>query len=350
MNQNFKTLLTKFEVDQLKFILRSFGLKTTGTKDDLIKKNLEGQFPGIEHLLFHRWDKYQLQTIATKLGLQNFGTKDEIENRILNYISLGDQYLSDYDLWHFDSQGIIQLIQIDLKYILDKFLNLEDLKELCHDLSLSVSGSKFVLINRINESNKIKVKDILENLDEEDIEELADELDIDDSIQYTPDLIQEIDKKINLRISPLHSNKKETNSGSSYKYDIAISYAGEQKIIAEKIATVLKKDNINVFYDKHEKANLWGLDLATHLQKVYSKEAKFCIMLISNDYKEKAWPNHEKAAAIERYITEKRHYILPILIDDDAWVEGLPKTISYFKWNETSLQEISDSIKLKLKQ
>lgn len=89
--------------------------------------------------------------------------------------------------------------------------------------------------------------------------------------------------------------------------------------------------------------------MATHLQKVYSEQAKFCIMLISNDYRKKAWPNHERAAAIERYINNKSDYILPILIDDDAWVDGIPKTISYFKWNETSPKEILDAVRLKLK-
>ncbi|WP_061249236.1 TIR domain-containing protein [Leptospira alstonii] len=349
MNQNFKSLLTKFDVDHLKFILQCFGQKTSGNKEELIKKILEGNFFGIEHLLFYKWDKYQLQTIATKLGLDYYGTKYEIEEQILNYLSLGDQYLTDHDMWHFNSEGLIQLIRIDLKYILDKFLNLGDLKELCDDLGLSISGSKMVLINRLNDSKKIKVKDILEDLDEEDIEKLAEELDIDDSIENTSELIHEITKKINSRSSPSSLNKKEMNTISNYKFDIAISYAGEQRVIAEKIAAALKKGNIKVFFDKYEKANLWGLDLATHLQKIYSEQAKFCIMLISNDYKEKAWTNHERAAAIERYINDKGDYILPILIDNDAWVDGISKTISYFKWDEISPEEILDAVRSKLK-
>ncbi|WP_061206621.1 TIR domain-containing protein [Leptospira santarosai] len=349
MNQNLKNLLTKFEIDHLKFILRSFGQKTSGNKEELIRKISEGRLLGIKYLLFYKWDKYQLQTIAKKLGLKYFGTKDEIEEQILNYLSLDDQYSTDHDMWRFNSEGIIQLICIDLKYVLDKFLNLGNLKELCSDLGLPISGSKIVLINRLNDSKKININDVLENLQDEDIEKLSEELKIDDSIDDTSELIQEITKKINSRILPLALNKKEANTTYGYKFDIAISYAGEQGVIAEEIATVLNKSNIKVFFDKYEKASLWGLDLATHLQKVYSEQAKFCIMLISNEYRKKAWPNHERAAAIERYINDKGDYILPILIDDDAWVDGIPKTMSYFKWNETSPKEILDAVRLKLK-
>ena len=52
-----------------------------------------------------------------------------------------------------------------------------------------------------------------------------------------------------------------------FDYDVAISFAGEQREEAEAIADCLKKNEVNVFYDGYEKAHLWGKDLYEHLSR-----------------------------------------------------------------------------------
>ena len=52
-----------------------------------------------------------------------------------------------------------------------------------------------------------------------------------------------------------------------FDYDVAISFAGEQRKEAEAIADCLKKNEVNVFYDGYEKAHLWGKDLYEHLSR-----------------------------------------------------------------------------------
>lgn len=47
-----------------------------------------------------------------------------------------------------------------------------------------------------------------------------------------------------------------------YKYDIALSFAGEDREYVEKVATLLKENGIKVFYDKFEQVDLWGKDTA----------------------------------------------------------------------------------------
>jgi hypothetical protein len=49
------------------------------------------------------------------------------------------------------------------------------------------------------------------------------------------------------------------------EYDIVISFAGEDRQVAEEIAVELKNNGIRVFYDNFEKADLWGKDLYEHL-------------------------------------------------------------------------------------
>lgn len=42
-----------------------------------------------------------------------------------------------------------------------------------------------------------------------------------------------------------------------YYYDVALSFAGEDRDYVEKIATILKSLKINVFYDNFEQEVLW---------------------------------------------------------------------------------------------
>src|SRR3954454_1990381 len=45
------------------------------------------------------------------------------------------------------------------------------------------------------------------------------------------------------------------------EYDVALSFAGEDRPLAGKLAGLLHARHIRVFYDEYEKASLWGKDL-----------------------------------------------------------------------------------------
>src|SRR3972149_4107897 len=101
-------------------------------------------------------------------------------------------------------------------------------------------------------------------------------------------------------------------------YDVAVSFAGEDRPYVETVASTLKELDVKVFYDDYEKVTLWGKDLYTHLQDVYLKRAKFTVMFISKYYAQKLWTSHERASAQSRAYTENREYILPARFDDTA--------------------------------
>jgi hypothetical protein len=46
-----------------------------------------------------------------------------------------------------------------------------------------------------------------------------------------------------------------------FDYDLALSFAGEDRPVAESLAGLLRDDGVRVFYDAYEKAALWGKDL-----------------------------------------------------------------------------------------
>jgi hypothetical protein len=126
-------------------------------------------------------------------------------------------------------------------------------------------------------------------------------------------------------------------------YDIAISFAGEDRPVAEKLASSLVTKGLNVFYDEYEQANLWAKDLYVHLSKIYKDEAKYCLMLVSEHYAKKQWTNHERRAAQARAFSESREYILPLRLDDAA-VDGVLDTVGYLDYRKTTVEKIVETV------
>ena len=121
----------------------------------------------------------------------------------------------------------------------------------------------------------------------------------------------------------------------SYKYEVAISFAGEDRAFAEAVAKGLRDAGVEVFYDNFYAADLWGEDLSAKLREVYHDSSEFCIMILSQHYVEKMWTSFERQQAIERLIKEKgKAYVLPVRLDGFAGeVPGLSGTISYLSVN-----------------
>jgi hypothetical protein len=132
-----------------------------------------------------------------------------------------------------------------------------------------------------------------------------------------------------------------------HEYDIALSFAGEDRNIASEIAQKLQSKEIKVFYDNFEQANLWGKDLYEYLTDVYSKHARYCVMILSASYERKLWTNHERQSAQERAFSERREYILPVRLDGTR-IPGIRDTVGYIDLRNTSLDELLDMIIVKL--
>lgn len=130
-------------------------------------------------------------------------------------------------------------------------------------------------------------------------------------------------------------------------YNIALSFAGEDREYVEKIAYGLKECGVNVFYDKFKTVELWGKDLYQYLNNIYKNEADYCIIFISESYKKKAWTQHELASAQSRAFLDDKEYILPIYIDMVA-IPGINETTGHIKKDEHTIPQIIDLILEKL--
>jgi DNA-binding response OmpR family regulator len=145
------------------------------------------------------------------------------------------------------------------------------------------------------------------------------------------------------------SRQKRPSSVSLKNYDIALSFAGEDRDYVERVATLLREVSINVFYDKFETANLWGRNLADHLGEIYGKRSRFVVMFISKYCPTKSWPTHERQNAQARAIQENKVVLLPVRFDDTE-IPGLPSTTGYIDLRQTTPKELVKLIQEKLKE
>lgn len=114
----------------------------------------------------------------------------------------------------------------------------------------------------------------------------------------------------------------------NYEYDVALSFAGEDREFVENCAEILRSLNINVFYDNYEKEVLLGKNLYSYLADVYKNRARFAVVFVSESYKKKRWTNHELEYITARKFTQDEEYLLPVKLDETE-LDEIPLTTGY---------------------
>jgi len=130
-----------------------------------------------------------------------------------------------------------------------------------------------------------------------------------------------------------------------FEFDVALSFAGEQRKYVDEVVTCLQSKGVKVFYDKNE--DLWGKDLYQHLDDVFQNKARFAVVFVSREYAEKLWPNHELKSIQARAFKQKEDYLLPVRFDDTD-IPGIRPTIMYEDARLFSPQELCQKILKKL--
>lgn len=149
--------------------------------------------------------------------------------------------------------------------------------------------------------------------------------------------------------SEFHFNFQERMASLSikYDYDVAFSFAGEDREYVKAVASYLQDRNVRVFYDEFETVENWGKDLYTHFENIYRKKARYCVMFLSEHYAEKLWTKHELQMAQARAFEENEEYILPVRFDDTE-IPGIVSTISYIDANDHKPEELAEIIVAKI--
>lgn len=134
---------------------------------------------------------------------------------------------------------------------------------------------------------------------------------------------------------------------SGEHYDLAISFAGEERELAREIAQRLQAIGFSIFFDEYEKAQLWGADLTEELGRIYGEAARYCLLVISSSYVAKPWTNHERQFALAKALQNRQAYVLPLRTDDSV-IPGLPPTVGYIDLRNTSVAEVVSLLVAKL--
>ncbi len=132
-----------------------------------------------------------------------------------------------------------------------------------------------------------------------------------------------------------------------FQFDVALSFAGEDRAYVHEVAALLRQAGIHVFYDEFLAADLWGSDLYTLLDDVYRKKARFVVAFVSKYYVNKPWTRHERQSAQARALLAPAPYFLPVRLDDSE-LPGLRPTIAYVDARRTSATQLVALIQQKL--
>jgi len=135
--------------------------------------------------------------------------------------------------------------------------------------------------------------------------------------------------------------------GELRDFDVALSFAGEDRAYVDAVAHALRNRGVKVFYDLFEEVDLWGKDLYTHLSEIYQKRARFTVMFISEAYGRKLWTNHERQAAQARAFQEAEEYILPVRFDETE-IPGVLPTVGYISLRNCGADKLASLIEKKL--
>ena len=131
-------------------------------------------------------------------------------------------------------------------------------------------------------------------------------------------------------------------------FDVAISFAGTERGEAEKLAGIVREAGYDVIYDNFYAEQLWGKNLTVFFDEIFRKRARFCVIFVSKEYRDRKWTIHEARSAQARALEERgNEYILPIRVHEIE-LEGLLPTIGYVSLN-VGIDRIGEMLVKKLR-
>ncbi|ONI72620.1 hypothetical protein ALI144C_42100 [Actinosynnema sp. ALI-1.44] len=133
----------------------------------------------------------------------------------------------------------------------------------------------------------------------------------------------------------------------SSRYDVCLSFAGEQRQYVEEVAELLKVNAVKVFYDSDETGTMWGTDLYEFFDDIYYRRSKLCVLFVSADYARKTWTRLEWRSVQDRVMKDRRLYLLPVRFDDTR-IPGIGDSIGYIDARVTTPRELVDILVGKL--
>lgn len=136
-----------------------------------------------------------------------------------------------------------------------------------------------------------------------------------------------------------------------YDYDVAVSFAGEDRSTVLELVRFLEDRGLLVFYDFDQQAQLWGKDLRKVLADVYANRAKYMLVCLSEHYPEKDWPTFEFEVGKEAADKRTEEYLLPLVFSEEVpKMVGLPSTVAHLSLKTMTAEQVADALADKVAQ
>lgn len=83
------------------------------------------------------------------------------------------------------------------------------------------------------------------------------------------------------------------NVGHDREYDVALTFAGEDRTYVEKLKECLERLDYSVFYDFDQQHYILGQDVEEYLSPIYSEKCRYVVAVVGEKYGSKQWTRFE---------------------------------------------------------
>jgi hypothetical protein len=135
----------------------------------------------------------------------------------------------------------------------------------------------------------------------------------------------------------------------TFKFDFVLSFSGVQRSVAQELAKALTGEGFSVFYDKENVHELLGEDGEIYLRGLYSADARYYIVLVSEQYDKSFWTKLELNAIRYRESIEQEGVLLPVIVENYK-PEWLSREKIFLDLRESSIPELVEILKRKILQ
>jgi hypothetical protein len=133
------------------------------------------------------------------------------------------------------------------------------------------------------------------------------------------------------------------------QFDIAVSFASEQREYVEQTVTATKDLGLKVFYDKDASYDWWGRNFIVEQRKIYGGSTLFVVPFISKEYLARPFPMDEFSSAMMKAVKQPNPYILPILVGEvDVPAEMLHPHIGTLRVEDHTPVQLAERLKAKV--
>lgn len=124
------------------------------------------------------------------------------------------------------------------------------------------------------------------------------------------------------------------------EFDFAISFAGENRELARKVAQQLELFDAHVFFDEHFETNFLGRAWQAQFERIFGRDSRFVVCLLDAHYREKIWPTFERECFLPRV---PEGDVIPVFLDDTKFV-GIPQDIVGIKFRPNDKDSIDNQV------